>query len=69
MTDQLITVSKGDQFVWSVDDTRGAVQVTVIRVARDGTWADIEATAGGVMVWSKRQRLPLPATFRQVGAA
>jgi hypothetical protein len=66
-----LPISKGDQFVWPAEDSPDAVQVTVIRVARDGTWADIEATANGVMTWSKRQRLPFPASFRRIvgGAA
>lgn len=68
-----VGISKGDTFVWSDDeDDTMKVHVTVVRVARDGTWADLRCTVGaGINVWGKRQRLPLPSTFRRVpgGAA
>jgi len=58
-------ISKGDRYLFGA-----AVVVTVQRVARDNTWADIHC-ATGAKTWTKRQRLPLPATFRRVdgGAA
>jgi hypothetical protein len=59
-------VQKGDRFIWGDENHPAAVQVTITRVARDGSWADILCTTGGATFWSKRQRLPFPATFRRV---
>lgn len=58
----MTTVTKGDLFTFGE-----SVFIKVLRVAKDGSWADIkcntipdlEASPG----WTKRQRLPFPASF------
>lgn len=50
-------VHKGDTFEWM------GAQVEVVRVASDGTWADIicrQPETGAL--WRKRQHLPLPVS-------
>jgi hypothetical protein len=47
--------AKGDRFTW-MDAT-----VTVLRVARDGTWADMDCHPAVGVGWTKRQPLPMPA--------
>jgi len=46
----------------------GRIEVTVTRVAADGTWTDLVCTLSG-RSWSKRQRLPLPPSFTRVMVA
>ena len=61
-------VRANDFFIWSTDDGDGAakvVQVRVIRVARDASWADIHCQ-DGTRFWTKRQPLPFPDSFRPV---
>lgn len=63
-----MSVKKGDRFTWPTDDGDGgekAVQIFVIRVGKDGAWADIHCHDGS-RFWSKRQPLPLPSSFRKV---
>lgn len=51
------TLRKGDHVIWM------AAEGLVKRVARDGSWADIQwfTTARPVLrIWTKRHRLPLP---------
>jgi hypothetical protein len=55
-------VSKGDRYLFGAQPS---VVVTVTRVARDESWADIRCTVPG-STWTKRQPLPLSATFRRV---
>lgn len=64
----VIQVSKGDRFIWNGAEETDTipVQVEVIRVARDESWADIFCTVNGISFWSKRQQLPFPATFQRV---
>lgn len=49
-------VRKGQVWNW-----RG-VRAEVLRVARDGTWADLRVSSG-METWTKRQALPFPADF------
>lgn len=52
-------VKRGDRLIWQ------DVEILVIRVARDKSWADVrcrDLESGAV--WSKRQPLPLPADTR-----
>lgn len=63
MTDLLY--HKGARYEWSALADGVAVQVEVIRVATDQSWADLRCTDGAV-TWSKRQALPLPDSFRRV---
>jgi hypothetical protein len=53
-------VKKGDRYTWG-----DALEVTVTRVSKAGFWADIEVQ-GKLTHWRKRQRLPLPETFRKI---
>lgn len=46
--------AKGDVYEWL------GVTVTVQRLAKDGTWADLSCALDG-HTWTKRQPLPLPA--------
>jgi hypothetical protein len=63
----MIPVSKGDRFTWGEDnDETIAVDVQVVRVAQDQSWADLHCAVPGGSVWAKRQRLPLPASFHRV---
>jgi hypothetical protein len=48
------TYAKGDRFIWM-----GSV-ITVLRTARDGSWADIDCKPVVGAGWTKRQPLPLP---------
>jgi hypothetical protein len=48
-----LIVGKGDRLDWH------GVAVVVMRVARDGSWADIRCD-DGERQWTKRQPLPLP---------
>jgi hypothetical protein len=63
-----MTVTKGQRYVWE-GTARGAVYVEVLRVARDGTWADIRCTTAlyrgedDAGMWTKRQPLPLHESF------
>lgn len=58
------TPRKGYRFTWS-PDAPTPVAVTVLRVARDLSWADIRCVTPGSS-WTKRQRLPLPESFKLV---
>jgi len=57
-----VTVAKGDTFTWN-----DCVAITVLRVARDQSWADIACQAYGDLgpgsVWTKRILLPVPADW------
>lgn len=53
----LVGVTRGQTLRWL-----DAVDVTVTRVATDGTWADLSCTDGHA-TWTKRQTLPLPDSF------
>lgn len=58
-------VKKGDKFDWAPIGTRtNSLRVEVKRVARDGSWCDLEVTGG--TTWTKRQALPFPETFTRV---
>lgn len=46
--------AKGDRFTWM------GSEVTVLRVSRDGTWADIDCKPVVGASWTKRQPLPMP---------
>ena len=46
--------AKGDRFTWN------GCLITVLRVARDETWADIHCKTFVGAGWTKRQPLPLP---------
>lgn len=54
-------VRKGDQFVWDE-----VVHCTVLRVAKDGSWADLRCRSASNNGWNKRQPLPLADGFRRV---
>jgi hypothetical protein len=58
MTECICDVRKGDRYDWN------GITITVLRVARDLTWADIRAEAPGGNSWTKRQRLPMEITAR-----
>jgi hypothetical protein len=45
---------RGDELDWM------GVHLVVTRVARDGSWADVQCRSGE-HTWTKRQPLPLPA--------
>lgn len=47
-----MNLKKGDRLLWM------GVSVSVLRVAADGTWADVKCRYGN-KVWSKRQPLPM----------
>ena len=54
--------AKGDRYEFG----RGPnVLCIVTRVARDGSWVDLRMIDPS-REWTKRQRLPLPVTFRRV---
>lgn len=57
MAERITDVRKGDHFYWN------GITMTVLRVARDDTWADIRIRQDGAGsgTWAKRQPLPLPA--------
>ena len=56
-------VRKGDEFVTNPDDRLAhRHQITVNRVAKDGSWADIAVRSWAVM-WTKRQPLPFKFPF------
>jgi hypothetical protein len=60
-----VTVKKGDRFRWH------EVHVEVLRVARDGSWADIYCNANpdsAATGWTKRQPLPFPADMKAVAS-
>lgn len=46
------TPKKGERYRWT------GVTLSVLRVAKDGTWADIYCEAPGLTPWSKRQHIP-----------
>ena len=53
---RISSVEKGDRLEWH------GVAVEVLRVARDGSWADVRCVPpNGEEPWTKRQKLPLPA--------
>lgn len=58
----IASVTKGDLFTFNSD-----VYIKVLRVAKDGTWADIKCSTDPDLDaspgWTKRQRLPFPAGF------
>lgn len=60
---------RGDKLEW--ETAGGRIAITVLRVARDGSWADIRCTSGfNGNSWSKRQKMPggrLPAGWRKIG--
>lgn len=58
-------VRKGERFV-AYADRRPAERlfITVNRVAKDGSWADISVQTWAVM-WTKRQPLPMPFAERR----
>jgi hypothetical protein len=57
MRERITDIRKGDRFYWN------GVEITVLRVARDGTWADLRVhpEGPGSGTFTKRQSLPLPA--------
>jgi len=55
---------RGDKYRWGKQQAV-AMQVTVTRVARDGSWADIRCRAANGGEVRKRQRLPFPASFEK----
>jgi hypothetical protein len=60
-------VKRGDRFVFrtpAVPDQ--PVQITVTRVARNGSWADIVCTPPAGAPWRKRQQLPMPEHITRV---
>ncbi len=58
-----MTVRRGDQLVWRHNLWPVPLYITVTRVARDGTWADIDVTMCDAQ-WSRRIPLPLPSGCR-----
>lgn len=58
-------MKRGDVYDWD------GVLVTVMRVAKDGTWVDVHCTrmavSGRVSSWTKRMRLPLSSKFKPLG--
>ena len=46
------TPAKGERYRWM------GVYLTVLRVARDGTWADICCYVHSLGMWTKRQQIP-----------
>jgi hypothetical protein len=53
VTERISQVKARDRFTWE------DVEINVIRVAKDGTWADIHCHVGESF-WTKRQPLPMP---------
>lgn len=53
---------RGDQFEFGPEDA--PVTTTVTRVSTQGLWVDLRCVGPGGWTWSKRQKLPLPFTFR-----
>lgn len=52
------TVKSGDKFV------DGHLEIKVLRVSKKGLWADIGVCRADGWMWSKRQPLPFPASFK-----
>lgn len=56
----MVAVKRGDRYIWRHPATpETPVYIEIVRVARDGSWADIRCCTWAVM-WTKRQPLPLP---------
>lgn len=59
------SVRAGDRLVWRHNLWPVPIHIEVTRVARDGTWADIDVTMCDAQ-WSRRTPLPLPSGCRNV---
>lgn len=46
----------------------GANDIEVVRVSKSGEWADLYCQGPGGWMWSKRQPLPFPASFKRVAS-
>lgn len=58
-----MTVRRGDRLVWEHPGWPVPLYLTVVRVARDGTWCDIDVRML-TSQWSRRTPLPLPSRCR-----
>ncbi|MFI8660765.1 hypothetical protein ACIGKR_12305 [Rhodococcus qingshengii] len=47
----------------------GTNEIDVIRVSKKADWVDIFVQSADGWMWSKRQPLPFPSSFKKVGAA
>jgi hypothetical protein len=58
-------VKKGDRFKWT--EYGGNYSIEVRRVSEKGGWADIFVYDNKTLTsWTKRQKLPFPASFKPV---
>ncbi|MDH6461766.1 hypothetical protein M2302_001941 [Micromonospora sp. A200] len=58
-----MTVRRGDRLVWEHPLWPVPLHLTVVRVARDGTWCDLDVRMCDAQ-WPKRVQLPLPSRCR-----
>lgn len=58
----------GDRYEWRPTDEPGdvVVQVEILEVAKDESWADLKCTPPAGRSWTKRMELPLGRRFRRV---
>lgn len=63
-----MTVRRGDRLVWEHPDWPVPLHIAVVRVARDGTWCDIDVRML-TSQWSRRTELPLPSRCRPDNSA
>lgn len=62
-----VDIRRGDRLVWRHDLWPVPLHIAVTRVARDGTWADIDVTMCDAQ-WSRCAALPLPSGCRPVNS-